>query len=80
MSSITLWKSIKTPTPTSRVRYTMKNIPPHFSGKYLALVDEEIVAVGNSYLEVYKTAKKMHPTKLISLDYAPTKRETVTFL
>lgn len=58
----------------------MQQIPSKYAGKYLALVDEEIVAVGNSYLEVYKNAKKVHPTKLISLDYAPTKRETVTFL
>jgi len=58
----------------------MKNIPSQFAGKYLALVDENIVAVGSSYLEVYKNAKKLHPAKLISLDYAPTKRETCTFL
>ncbi|HLC88482.1 MAG TPA: DUF5678 domain-containing protein [Candidatus Nanoarchaeia archaeon] len=58
----------------------MRQIPSQYTGKYLALVDEEIVAVGNSYLEVFKNAKKTHPTKLISLDYAPTKREVVTFL
>ena len=58
----------------------MKNISSQFAGKYLALVDEKIVAVGSSYLEVYKNAKKLHPSKLISLDYAPTKRETCTFL
>ncbi len=58
----------------------MRQIPPKYTGKYLAFVDEEIVAVGTSYLEVYRNAKKSHPTKLISLDYAPTRRETITFL
>lgn len=58
----------------------MRQIPQKYTGKYLAFVDEEIVAVGSSYLEVYKNAKRLHPTQLISLDYAPTKRESVTFL
>lgn len=58
----------------------MQQIPSKYAGKYLALVDEEIVAVGSSYLDVYKNAKKLHPAKLIRLDYAPTKREVITFL
>lgn len=58
----------------------MRQIPQKYTGKYLAFVDEKVVAVGGSYLEVYKSAKILHPTKLISLDYAPTKRESVTFL
>ena len=58
----------------------MNELPSKYAGKYLALVDGEIVVVGNSYLEVYKNAKKLHPSKMIGLDYAPTKKEVFTFL
>lgn len=58
----------------------MKEIPSKYAGQHLALIDEEIVASGKSYLEVFRTAKRLHPTKIITLEYFPTKRETITFL
>lgn len=58
----------------------MKPIPSHYAGQYVAFVDDEIIASGKTSLEVYKKAKKIHPSKLIALEYVPTKRETVTFL
>ncbi len=57
-----------------------REITPKQVGKYVALVDGEIVASGATQLEVYQKAKRLHPQKLITLEYIPTKRETVTFL
>ncbi|MEK6846335.1 MAG: DUF5678 domain-containing protein [Nanoarchaeota archaeon] len=51
-----------------------------YAGECVAMVDDEVVASGRTYLEVYKKAKTMHTNKLISLMYVPTKRETLTFL
>ncbi len=55
---------------------SLKNYP----GMCIALIDEQVVASGNTYLEVYKKAKNMHTNKLISLMYVPKKKETLTFL
>ena len=51
-----------------------------YAGQYVAWVEEKIVSVGRTQLEVYRKAKKVHPVKLITLEYIPTKRETFTFL
>ena len=58
----------------------MNKIPPKYAGKYVALVNEHIVAEGRSQLKVYKKAKKDNPQKMITLEYIPTKKETLTFL
>ena len=51
-----------------------------FAGKYIALVDNRIVASGNSQLEIYNQAHKLFPSKIVTLEYIPTKEETLTFL
>ena len=51
-----------------------------YSGKYLAVVDNELVAVGDSSLEVFKKAEKKCPKKLIRISYIPRKDELVTLL
>ena len=61
-------------------QYSMIELPSKYAGQYLAFVDEVLVANGKTSLEVYTKAKKMHPLKLITLEYYPTKRETITFL
>ena len=59
---------------------TMKNISSQFAGKYVAFVNEEIIASGKTTLEVYRKAKQLFPQKMVSLMYVPTKKEMVTFL
>lgn len=49
-------------------------------GKYLALVDDEVVAIGTSSHTVYEKAKKRYPEKMIHITYMPTDEETVTLL
>ena len=51
-----------------------------YPGKYMAVVDNKMVALGNSNLEVFRKAKKEHPRKLISISYIPRKDELVTLL
>ena len=58
----------------------MKNILSPYAGKYVALVDDQVVASGRSQLEIYKLAMKLYPSKSIILEYIPTKEETLTFL
>ena len=51
-----------------------------YPGKYLAMVDDRLVSIGNSNLEVFKKAKEKYPKKLISISYIPRKDELVTLL
>lgn len=51
-----------------------------YPGKYIAVVDNKLVALGNSNLEVFRKAKKAYPGKLISISYLPRKDELVTLL
>ncbi|MCD6247898.1 MAG: hypothetical protein J7J17_00325 [Hadesarchaea archaeon] len=51
-----------------------------YPGKYLALVDNEIVAVGRSMLEVFKRAEEKYPNKLIRISYIPREDELVMLL
>lgn len=51
-----------------------------YPGKYIAMVDNKLVAVGISNLEVFKKAKAKHPKKLVSIAYIPRKDELVTLL
>ncbi|MDI6640626.1 MAG: DUF5678 domain-containing protein [Methanocellales archaeon] len=46
------------------------------AGKHVAIVDEEIVSVANSAIEVYEKAKKKYPKKIPLLTYVP-KGETL---
>lgn len=58
----------------------MKKIPPQFAGKYVAFVNDEIIASGKTTLEVYRKAKQLHPQRMASLMYVPTAKEMVTLL
>ena len=49
-------------------------------GKYVAVVDSEIVSVSDSEVEAFKVAKRKYPAKLVSLRYIPRKDELVTLL
>lgn len=51
-----------------------------YAGHYVAWIDEKIVAFGKTSLEVYKKAKTVSAHKLITLEYIPTEKETITFL
>lgn len=58
----------------------MDELMEKYPGKYLALVDDEIVSVDDSEFEAYRKAKEKYPEKKISLMYIPTEEETVTLL
>ncbi len=58
----------------------MKSTPPQFSGKYVAFLDDQIIAFGKTTLEVYQKAKQLYQQKMVSLLYVLTKREMVTLL
>ena len=46
-----------------------------YPGKYVAIVDNKLVAVDQSEVEAFKSAKKKYPDKLVSLAYIPRKDE-----
>ncbi len=58
----------------------LQEIPSTYAGNYVAVVEEQIAAVGKTQLEVYRKAKQIHPQKMVTLVYVPTKKETITFL
>ena len=51
-----------------------------YSGKYIAVVDNKLVAISQSEFEAFRLAKKKYPNKMISLSYIPRKDELVTLL
>ena len=51
-----------------------------YVGMCVAVADGHIVASGQTRLEAYQKAKKMHPSKRMMLRYIPKKEETLTFL
>lgn len=51
-----------------------------YPGKHIAIINNKIVAIGDSELEVFKVAKKKYPTKEVSIAYLPTDEEMVTLL
>lgn len=51
-----------------------------YPGKYIAMVENKLVAVNQSEVEAFKVAKKKYPDKLVSLSYIPRKDELVTLL
>jgi len=50
-----------------------------YPGKFVAIVDDELIAIGDSELEVYRRAKERYPDKEVSIAYLPTE-EVVTLL
>ena len=51
-----------------------------YPGKYLAIVDDNVVAVSNSGHDAFEKAKKTCPEKEVYITYMPTDEETVTLL
>ena len=51
-----------------------------YPGKYIAIVNNKLVAIGNNNKEVFVKAKKRFPGKIISISYIPRKDELVTLL
>ena len=52
-----------------------------YAGKCVAVVNEKVVAVGKTRLEVFNRAKKNFPAKTkIGVFYFPTKKEMLTAL
>lgn len=51
-----------------------------FSGKYIAIVGDELIAVSDSGLEAFKRAKGKYPEGEIHVSYIPTEEELVTLL
>ena len=46
-----------------------------YPGRYIAIVGNEVVAVSDSGVEVFKKAKKKFPEKEIHISYMPTPEE-----
>ena len=51
-----------------------------YPGKYIAVVGNKLVAIGDNNKEVFVKAKKRFPGKIISISYIPRKDELVTLL
>ncbi|MEW6096318.1 MAG: DUF5678 domain-containing protein [bacterium] len=51
-----------------------------YPGKYIAIIKDELVAIGNSSIEVFKRAKEEYPDEEVSITYIPTDEEMVTLL
>ena len=46
-----------------------------YPGKYLAIVDTEVVSISSSSHEAFKQAKEKYPNKKIHISYMPTPAE-----
>ncbi|CAD6491280.1 MAG: hypothetical protein DIAAKJNI_00071 [Candidatus Argoarchaeum ethanivorans] len=51
-----------------------------YPGKYLAIVDKEVVGISSSSHEAYEKAKAKYPDKEVHISYMPTDEEMVTLL
>jgi len=63
--------------------YLLKNsesLSKKYPGKYVAVVEEKVVAVDSSPLNAYNKAKEKHGDKEIAIFYMPTDEEMVTLL
>lgn len=51
-----------------------------YFGKCVAIVRDELIAVGKDRVEAYKKAKQKYPKEKIAIFYIPTEEETVPLL
>ncbi|MCH8070070.1 MAG: hypothetical protein IID16_12515 [Candidatus Marinimicrobia bacterium] len=51
-----------------------------YPGKYVAIVDDKLVAIDNSALNAFKKVKVEFPDKEVCISYIPTEEETITLL
>ena len=45
------------------------NLQKKYAGKYIAVQNKEIIAVGNTYPETYRKAKLVSPEKEFTIDF-----------
>ena len=57
-----------------------QDLSKKYPGKYIAVVDNKLVSIGWNEVEVFKSAKKKYPKKMVSISYIPRKDELVTLL
>ncbi len=57
-----------------------QELSEEYPGKYLAIVDNEVVAVSSSGHDAFEKARKLYVGKDIYITYMPTDEETVTLL
>lgn len=62
------------------IREHSQDLFDKYHGKHLAIVGEQVVAVGESAIEVFKEAKQSKPTEKISITYVLTEEEIITLL
>ncbi|RLG26749.1 hypothetical protein DRN76_00980 [Methanosarcinales archaeon] len=51
-----------------------------YPGKYVAIVEDKLVAVNNSAVNAFRMAKEKFPGKEVCISYILTEEETVTLL
>jgi len=57
-----------------------RELKKKYAGKYIAVVDDKVVAVGSNRLEVYKIAIKGIPkNKKVGIFYLPLKEEVLRY-
>jgi hypothetical protein len=57
-----------------------QKLSKEYSGKYIAIVEDRVVAVSRSAVQAYKEAKRKFPDKEIGIFYMPTEEETAVLL
>lgn len=57
-----------------------QELSEQYPGKYVAIVEHELVAINNSAVNAYRKAKSKFPDKEVCISYIPTEEETVTLL
>lgn len=51
-----------------------------FSGKYIAIIGDEVIAASDSGIEAFRRAEEKHPAEEIHISYIPTEEELATLL
>lgn len=62
------------------LEYT-RRMPKKYAGRFVAVVNEKVIAIGDNRLEVFHRAEKLAPTNVkIGVFYFPTRKEMLTAL
>lgn len=65
----------------SEFRKIVKRHGKRYGGKFIAMVDKDIVGVGKDQYNLYKkTIKRIPPSKPIGIYYVPTKKDLMVLL
>jgi len=51
-----------------------------YPGKYIAIVNDEVISASDSGIETFNKAKEKYPATEIHISYIPTEEELVTLL